>query len=70
MGWVSRGHFIAAPSPTDMQRGMEIMQKQMAVMSPELVEKAKALSPEINQFLAKVAMRHERRSGWHLGRAL
>jgi hypothetical protein len=41
---------------------MEIMQKQMAVMSPELVEKAKALSPEIKQFLAKVAMRHERRS--------
>lgn len=51
-----------APSPADMQRGMEIMQKQMAVMSPELVEKAKALSPEIKQFLAKVAIRHERRS--------
>lgn len=50
------------PSPADMQRGMEIMQKQMAVMSPELVEKAKALSPEIKQFLAKVAIRHERRS--------
>lgn len=51
-----------APSPADMQRGMEIMQKQMAVMSPELVEKAKALSPEIKQFLARVAIRHERRS--------
>lgn len=51
-----------APSPADVQRGMEIMQKQMAVMSPELVEKAKALSPEIKQFLARVAIRHERRS--------
>lgn len=51
-----------APSQADMQRGMELMQKQMAVMSPELVEKAKALSPEIRQFLAKVAIRHERRS--------
>lgn len=50
------------PSPADMQRGMEIMQKQMAVMTPELAEKAKALSPEIKQFLAKVAIRHERRS--------
>lgn len=49
-------------SPADMQRGMEIMQKQMAVMSPELVDKAKALSPEIKQFLARVAIRHERRS--------
>ncbi len=55
-------HAQGTPSPADMQRGMEIMQKQMAVMSPELVEKAKALSPEIKQFLAKVAMRHERRS--------
>jgi hypothetical protein len=51
-----------APTAADMQRGMELMQKQMAVMSPELVERAKALSPEIKQFLAKVAMRHERRS--------
>jgi hypothetical protein len=51
-----------APSQADMQRGMDLMQKQMAVMSPELVEKAKALSPEIKQFLARVAMRHERRS--------
>ena len=42
--------------------GMEIMQKQMAVMSPELVERAKGLSPEIQQFLVKVALRHERRS--------
>lgn len=50
------------PSQADMQRGMDLMQKQMAVMSPELVDKAKALSPEIKQFLAKVALRHERRS--------
>lgn len=46
----------------DMQRGAELMQKQMAVMTPELLEKAKALSPEIKQFLTKVALRHERRS--------
>lgn len=51
-----------AAVPADMQRGMEIMQKQMSVMSPELVEKAKALSPEIKQFLIHVAVRHERRS--------
>lgn len=46
----------------DMQRGMEIMQKQMALMTPELVDKAKALPPEIKQFLAKVAIRHDRHS--------
>lgn len=49
----------AGPDP---QRGMEIMQKQMALMTPELAEKAKALPPEIKQFLAKVAMRHDRHS--------
>jgi hypothetical protein len=55
-------HAADATAPADMQRGMEIMQKQMAVMSPELINKTKALSPEIKQFLAKVAIRHERRS--------
>lgn len=50
------------PSKADMQRGQELMQKQMAVMTPELREKAKALSPEIKQFLMRVALRHERRS--------
>ncbi|MBK7813085.1 MAG: cytochrome c [Rhodocyclaceae bacterium] len=58
--WTARAE--GQPSPADMQRGMEIMQKQMALMSPELVEKAKALSPEIKQFLVRVALRHERRS--------
>jgi hypothetical protein len=51
-----------APSKADMQRGAELMQKQMAVMTPELLEKTKALSPEIKQFLTKVVLRHERRS--------
>ena len=32
------------------------------LMTPELVDKAKALSPEIKQFLMHVALRHERRS--------
>ncbi len=50
------------PSKADQQRGAELMQKQMAHMSPELVERAKALSPEIKQFLMHVALRHERRS--------
>jgi hypothetical protein len=50
------------PSPADMKRGQGIMQQQMSLMSPELVEKAKALSPEIKQFLVRVALRHERRS--------
>ena len=51
-----------APSKADMQRGAEIMQKQMSLMTPELVEKAKALSPEIKQFLVKIALKHSRHS--------
>ena len=51
-----------APSKADMQRGAEIMQKQMSMMTPELVEKAKALSPEIQQFLLKIAIKHTRHS--------
>lgn len=51
-----------APSKADMQRGTEIMQKQMSMMTPELVEKAKALSPEIKQFLVKIAIKHTRHS--------
>jgi cytochrome c556 len=50
------------PSKADQQRGAELMQKQMSLMTPELVERAKALSPEIKQFLMHVALRHERRS--------
>lgn len=50
------------PSKADQQRGAELMQKQMSQMTPELVERAKALSPEIKQFLMRVALRHERRS--------
>lgn len=62
VAFASQAHAQAAPSKADMQRGMELMQKQMAVMTPEVLEKAKALSPEIKQFLARVAIRHERRS--------
>jgi hypothetical protein len=53
-----------APTPemAEMRRGMELMQKQMAVMTPELVEKANALSPQIKQFLMKVALKHPRQS--------
>lgn len=51
-----------APEMTEMRRGMELMQKQMAVMTPELREKANALSPEIKQFLMKVALKHPRQS--------
>ena len=50
------------PSKVDPQRGAELMQKQMSQMTPELFERAKALSPEIKQFLMHVALRHERRS--------
>ncbi|HRA77814.1 MAG TPA: hypothetical protein PK956_03320 [Burkholderiaceae bacterium] len=52
----------AAPEMAEMRRGMELMQKQMAMMTPELREKANALSPEIKQFLMKVALRHPRQS--------
>lgn len=51
-----------APDMAEMRRGMELMQKQMAVLTPELREKAEALSPEIKQFLMKVALRHPRQS--------
>jgi hypothetical protein len=51
-----------AEGPEDMKRGMELMKQQMMVMSPELVQKANALSPEIKKFLMHVASRHERRS--------
>jgi hypothetical protein len=48
-----------APSEADMQRGKAFMQKSMAMMTPELLEKAKALPPEIQQFLLKVAIKHK-----------
>lgn len=52
----------AAPEMAEMRRGMDLMQKQMAVMTPELREKANALSPEIKQFLMQVALKHPRQS--------
>lgn len=45
-----------------MQRGKEFMQKSMGMMQPELMEKAKALPPEIQQFLLKIAVKHDRHS--------
>jgi Cytochrome C' len=51
-----------APSPEEMQRAKEFMQKSKAMMKPELREKADALPPEIQQFLFKVAVKHTRRS--------
>ncbi|RPH62591.1 MAG: hypothetical protein EHM83_11365, partial [Burkholderiales bacterium] len=52
----------AAPEMAEMRRGMELMQKQMAVMTPELREKANALSPEIKRFLMQVVLKHPRQS--------
>lgn len=45
-----------------MQRGKEFLQKSMGMMKPELLEKAKALPPEIQQFLLKIAIKHTRHS--------
>jgi hypothetical protein len=45
-----------------MQRGMEIQKKNRTLMTPDVVEKADALSPEIKQFLVKVAANHSRHS--------
>lgn len=52
----------ADDKPQDMKRGMELMQQQMKLMTPELVQKAQALSPDIKKFLMHIAVRHERRS--------
>jgi len=52
----------AQDQPEGMKRGMELMKQQMALMTPELAQKANALSPEIKKFLMRVALRHERRS--------
>lgn len=54
--------FAQQPSPAEMQRGKEFMQKSMGMMKPELLEKARALPPEIQQFLLKVAIKHTRHS--------
>lgn len=51
-----------APGPQDMQRGKEFLQKSLAMMKPELAERAKALPPEIQQFLLRIAVKHERHS--------
>lgn len=42
----------------DPKEGMQVMQKQMSQMSPELQVKVKALSPDIKKFLAHVAVKH------------
>lgn len=49
------------PGP-DAKAGMQIVQKQLGLMTPELQQKVKALSPEIKQFLAHVAAKHTRKS--------
>ena len=51
-----------APSPQELQRGKDFLQKSMGMMKPELLEKAKALPPEIQQFLLKIAIKHSRHS--------
>jgi hypothetical protein len=51
-----------APDMSVMRRGMEMMQKQMSIMTPDLVEQANALSPPIKQFLMNVLLKHPRQS--------
>ena len=51
-----------APAPADMQRAKAFLQKSMGMMKPELQEKAKALPPEIQQFLLHIAVKHTRHS--------
>lgn len=48
----------AAEPKADPKAGQQIVQKQLALMTPELQAKVKALSPEIKQFLAHVAAKH------------
>lgn len=51
-----------APSKEALQRGMQAQQKYMSMMTPDVLEKANALSPEIKQFLLKVTVNHSRHS--------
>ncbi len=53
---------LAADTKAESKAGMQIMQKQLAMMTPELQQKVKALSPDIKQFLAHVAGKHTRKS--------
>ncbi len=48
----------AADARPDSKVGMQIVQKQLQMMTPELQHKVKALSPEIKQFLTHVAAKH------------
>ena len=50
-----------APSP-EMQRAREFLQKSLSLMKPDLAERAKALPPEIQQFLLRIAVKHTRHS--------
>lgn len=59
LGMSSAGAGETKPDP---KVGMQFVQKQMAQMTPELQQKAKALSPEIKQFLVHVAAKHSRKS--------
>lgn len=59
---VSAPAVAQAPSAQELQRGKDFMQKSMGMMKPELLEKAKALPPEIQQFLLKIAIKHTRHS--------
>jgi hypothetical protein len=52
----------AGEAKSDPKAAMQIVQKQLALMTPELQQKVKALSPEIKQFLAHVAAKHTRKS--------
>lgn len=49
---------LAGEAAHNPKAGMQIVQKQLQMMTPELQQKVKALSPEIKQFLAHVAAKH------------
>lgn len=51
-----------AADMSQMRRAMEMMQKHMAIMTPDLVEQANALSPQTKQFLMSVLLKHPRQS--------
>lgn len=53
---------LAFGQGADMKEQMVLMQKQMALMTPELQQKVKALSPETKQLLLKLLSQHTRYS--------
>ena len=76
-GWARRGRFLAVAAVAMLVGGaalaqgqnqapppavMQMMKQQMALMTPELQQKVKALSPQTKGALAKIYTQHTRRS--------